>query len=169
MEFCELIRKRGSIRGYRPDPVRDEDIAYVCEAFRLAPTACNLQPFGLVVIHTEGRKEELSRIYRAEWFTQAPVVICACEKPGEAWSRSDGKSYADVDAAIAFDHLVLAATDRGLGTCWIGAFNPDAAKEILRLPKGVEPIFFTPLGYPAAQPRPKKRKDLSEIVHYEHW
>ena len=169
MEFNELILLRGSIRGYTGEPVSEEDLAYVLEAFRMAPTACNLQPFGLIVIHTEGKKEELSRIYRADWFTQAPIVICACDFPRDAWSRSDGKNYADMDIAIAFDHLILAAADRGLGTCWIGAFDPAAAHEVLNLPKGVEPIFFTPLGHPAVGPRPKKRKEISDIVRYETW
>jgi nitroreductase len=67
------------------------------------------------------------------------------------------------------DHLILAATERGLGTCWIGAFNPDAAREILGLPGGVEPIAFTPLGYPADKPGYKTRKSLDEMVRYEHW
>jgi len=71
--------------------------------------------------------------------------------------------------AIVMDHLILAATDAGLGTCWIGAFNPAAAKEVLGLPAGVEPVAFTPLGYPNAEPRPKQRLSLEELVHYERW
>jgi nitroreductase len=81
----------------------------------------------------------------------------------------DGKVYVDVDAAIAMDHLVLAATDVGLGTCWIAAFDPDAAREVLGLPEGVEPIAFTPLGYPADKPRTKKRKSLDDLVRYDGW
>jgi nitroreductase len=81
----------------------------------------------------------------------------------------DNKNYSEVDVTIAMDHLVLAATDLGLGTCWIAAFDPVAAREALGLPNGVEPIAFTPLGYPADQPRPKKRKALSELVRYERW
>lgn len=64
---------------------------------------------------------------------------------------------------------ILAATDLGLGTCWISAFNPGAAREILGLPDDVEPIAFTPLGYPADRPRPKMRRSLSELVRYDHW
>jgi len=74
-----------------------------------------------------------------------------------------------VDVAIAMDHLILAATDLGLGTCWIGAFDPVATREILGLPDDVEPVAFTPLGYPADEPRPKRRKPLEELVRYEHW
>jgi nitroreductase len=84
----------------------------------------------------------------------------------EAWTRIDGKNYADVDTAIAMDHLILAAADQGLGTCWVAAFNPPAAREILRLSRDEEPVAFTPLGYPADEWKPKKRKALSSFVRY---
>jgi nitroreductase len=74
-----------------------------------------------------------------------------------------------VDVAIVMDHLILEATNQGLGTCWIAAFNAKAAREILRLPDEVEPLIFTPLGYPADVPGPKERKPLAAMVRYEHW
>jgi nitroreductase len=169
MEFSELIRKRYSVRAYKPDPVEEEKLEKVLEAMRLAPTATNNQAFQFLVIHTEGREKELRRIYKRQFFTDAPLVICAAGIPAENWVRKDGKNYNDVDVAIAMDHLILAATNEGLGTCWIGAFDAQAAKEVLGLPEGVEPIVFTPLGYPAGEPKAKKRKDLSELVRYEHW
>ena len=100
---------------------------------------------------------------------QAPLVIAMCAVADEGWSRSDGKPYADVDAAIAMDHLVLAATGLGLGTCWIAAFDPAAAREVLGLPEGVEPVVFTPLGYPADEPREKKRRPMEDLVRLERW
>jgi nitroreductase len=169
MEFSELIEKRYSVRAYKPHPVDDERLHQVLQAARLAPTAANRQPFQLIVIHTEGREAELKRIYNRDWFVQAPLVICACGVPAQGWVRRDGKSYCDVDVAIAMDHLILAAADAGLGTCWIGAFDPDAAREVLGLPDDVEPVAFTPLGYPADRLSPKKRKPLSELVRYENW
>jgi nitroreductase len=87
----------------------------------------------------------------------------------QSWIRRDGKNYADVDVTIAMDHLILAATNLGLGTCWVAAFDPAATREVLHLPAGVEPIAFTPLGYPADQPGTKARKALSELVRYERW
>jgi len=170
VKFSELVTKRYSVRAYKPDPVEDEKLQQVLEAARMAPTAANRQPFQIILIHTAGREAELSRIYGRDWFTQAPLVICACGIPSQGWTRSgDGKSYTDVDVAIVVDHLTLAATDVGLGTCWIAAFDPVAAREVLGLPDGVEPIAFTPLGYPADQLGPKKRKALSELVRYEGW
>jgi len=169
MEFAELIKSRYSVRAYRPDPVEEEQLQGVLQAARLAPTAANRQAIQLVVVHTRGREEELGRIYDKDWFVVAPIIICACGIPAENWVRNDGKNYNDVDVAIAMDHLILAAADAGLGTCWIGAFDPEATKEILGLPEGVVPIAFTPLGYPAVEPGRKKRKDLSELVRYERW
>ena len=157
------------MRAYSSDTVPEDKLTSVLEAARLAPTAANRQAFQLVVIHTGGREAELHKIYGRDWFTQAPVVICACGMPAENWVRRDGKNYNDVDVAIVMDHLTLAAADVGLGTCWIGAFDPDAAREVLGLPDGVEPVAFTPLGYPKDTPRPKKRKALDELVRYERW
>jgi len=169
MEFLELAKKRYSCRAYRSDPIEDEKLQQVLEAAQLAPTACNLQPFQLIVIHTKGREAELRRIYNSSWFTQAPIVICACAIPSESWKRRDGKNYCEVDVTIAMDHLIMAATDLDLGTCWVGAFNPDEAKRILKLPEGVEPVAFTPLGYPDDQTGIKDRKSIKELIRYEHW
>ena len=124
---------------------------------------------GSVNIHTLGREAELRRIYDQAWFVQAPVVICACTIPNKAWVRRDGKNYSDVDVAIAMDHLVLAATNLGLGSCWIAAFDPTAAREVLGLPDSVAPIAFTPIGYANNEPGPKRRKTLNELVKYENW
>ena len=169
MDVFEAISSRYSVRGYKPDPVSDELLGKVLGAARQAPTAANRQPFRLIVIHTRGRETELARIYPRPWFTQAPLVIAVVAVPGEAWRRVDGKLYDEVDATIAMDHLILAATELGLGTCWIAAFDPTAAREVLGLPKTVEPIAFTPLGYPADRPSGKKRKPLKDLVRYGHW
>jgi nitroreductase len=169
MEFSALIKARYSVRAYKSDPVEEAALQQVLEAARLAPTAANRQPFQLIVIHTAGREAELLRIYDDPWFVQAPLIVCACGLAGQGWVRMDGKPYVDVDVAIMMDHLILAATDLGLGTCWIAAFDPAAAREVLGLPEGVEPIAFTPLGYPADRRRPKKRKALPELVRYERW
>jgi nitroreductase len=96
MEFNELIASRYSVRAYKPDPVEDNKLRMVLEAARLAPTAANRQPFQLVVARTQGREAELRRIYHRDWFTQAPLVICAVGIPPQSWVRSDNKRYLDV-------------------------------------------------------------------------
>jgi nitroreductase len=170
MEYSDLIAKRYSVRAYKPDPVEDEKLHKVLEAARLAPTAANRQPFQIIVIHTRGREEELHKIYYRDWFIQAPLLLCACGVPSQGWVRSaDHRRYLDVDVAIIMDHLILEATNQGLGTCWVAAFNAPAARQALALPDEIEPLIFTPLGYPADQLGQKERKPLGDLVRYEHW
>jgi nitroreductase len=175
MSFLDLARRRYSVRRYRPDPVPDDLLATVLEAARVAPTAANRQPFRVIVIHTAGREADLRRIYDRDWFVRAPLVLCVCAVRGEAWARTmyDGRSHADVDAAIVMDHMVLAAADLGLGTCWIAAFDPAAAREVLGIPPEGEPMLFTPLGWPAADEgasaRHLQRRPLEELVRHERW
>jgi nitroreductase len=170
MTFLELAKRRYSVRAYRADPIEDDKLNAVLEAARLAPTAANRQPIRVLVIRTEGREEELKRIYGRDWFVQPPIVLCVCTVDDEAWvRRQDGRTSVDIDAAIVMDHMVMAATSLDLGTCWIAAFAPDAAREVLQLPDGVTPIVFSPLGYPADQPGPKRRKELADLVKYDRW
>jgi nitroreductase len=169
MEYFKLIQNRYSVRAYKPDPVDDKKLAKILEAARLAPTASNRQPFRLIITKTAGKVEELKKVYKGAWFVQAPLVICACGVANEAWVRVDGKNYLDVDVAIVVDHLILAARNEGLGTCWIAAFNQLAAREFFALPDDIEPIILTPLGYPADMPPIKQRKPIDQLVYYEQW
>ena len=170
MEYSELIATRYSVRAYRPDPVEDGKLQAVLEAARLAPTAANRQPIQLVVMLTAGREEEIGKIYHRSWFVQAPLVIAVCAISSQAWVRESDRFNARlIDAAIVADHLILAAANLGLGTCWVAAFNVEAARSVLQLPAEAEPVIFTPLGYPADLPGPKIRKSLTDLVRYEHW
>ncbi len=166
MDFFELIARRYSVRAYAPRDVEQDKLDRVLEAARLAPTAANRQPFRVLVIHTATIKQELRRVYHREWFREAPLVLCVCGLPELGWIRGDGTSYLAVDAAIVMDHMILAATDLGLGTCWIANFNAEAAREILQLNADEEPLLLTPLGYSADQPAPKERKPISALVRY---
>ncbi len=171
MEFYDVINARYSSRAYRKQAVPDDALQRILEAFATAPTTANRQALGLVVIETAGREDELKRINSASWFhSQAPLLLAACSIPGQTWKREDGETFADVDVAIAMDHLILAATAEGLGTCWVGAFDYAAAREVLGLPEGVEPVAFTPLGYSADVPRGRREKrPAGELVHYGRW
>ncbi len=166
MDFRELVARRYSVRAYKQKDVEEESLNRILEAARLAPTASNLQPFQIIVVRTAGREKELRRIYWRDWFVQAPIVICVCGLPGQAWVRKDGRNYCDIDAAIVMDHMILAATELGLGTCWIAAFDAAVAREVLAIPAGVEPLLFTPLGYAADEPVLKERKPLANLVRF---
>jgi nitroreductase len=167
MDFFDVVKNRYSVRAYKKDSVDKDKIDKILKTAQAAPTAVNFQPFKITVIETKGREEELKKIYVREWFSQAPYVLCVSILPDTAWVRRDGRKYADVDAGIVMDHIILAATALGLGTCWIGNFNVDAAKEFLKLEEGMEPLLFTPLGYPADENKHIKRKPLEELVEYK--
>jgi nitroreductase len=169
MDLIDLINKRYSVRAYKSIPIEEEKLIQVLNAARLAPTASNRQPFQIIVIHTKSREDDLLTIYQRNWFIQAPLVICLCGISANAWTRKDNKKYLDVDVAIVMDHMILAATDLGLGTCFIADFDVMNASRVLQLPDYVEPLLFTPLGYPDDFPNLKKRKNLEELVRYEHW
>ena len=164
MEFYEVISKRRSIRAYKKDTVEDSKLSRILNAARLAPTAANRQPYSLIVVKDEETKQKLKDAYSQEWVFTAPVIVCACALPDDAWKRNDGKGYVDVDVAIAMDHLILAASAEGLGTCWIAAFKPEVVREVLNIPDNMEPLVLTPLGYPETIPEPTFRKPLEEMV-----
>lgn len=166
MDFYNVIEERHSARAYLDTPVEKEKLDRILRAAQLAPTAVNFQAFKIYVISTEGKKEILKSVYHRDWFSEPPYVLLVCTDKDKCWVRRDGKDYGDVDSAIVMDHIILAATAEGLGTCWIGAFDEKAAREAFGLPESYEPVAFTPLGYEKSTSFEKKRKDLSELVVY---
>jgi len=167
MEFIDVITKRYSVRGYLDKEVEKEKLEYVLKAATIAPTGVNAQPFKVYVIDTKKHKESLSKIYGAKWFVEAPYVLCVVAVIDQAWTRPwDKKNIADIDATIVMDHMILAAQDVGLGTCYIGAFKKQEAHRFLNLEENEEAVLFTPLGYPNAEPRDTPRKELDEFVVY---
>ncbi len=170
MSFLELAKKRYSVRNYKETPVEKEKILAVIEAARLAPSAVNYQPWHFIVVTDEKVKEKIAESYPRDWFKKAPAIIVACGKHAESWKRMDGKDHCDIDVAIAVEHMTLAAADMGLGTCWICAFNAKKCHEALGLPEDVEVIALLPLGYPADDRIPvKKRKNIDEIMSWEKY
>ena len=171
MKFVELAKKRRSIRNFKPDAVPDEVLNEILQAGVLAPTAKNLQPFQFIVVRASSGLDALAAAYPAPFFREAPVAIVACVEQEQGWvrNRHDDKNYADVDTAIAVDHMSLAATDLGLGTCWIGAYDPTAVSEAMELPEGVSPLAILLVGYANEVGRNKNRKSLKELVRYERW
>ncbi len=169
MSFLDLVNKRFSVRAYQSTPVPEAVMMQVLEAGRLAPSAANRQPWRFVLVQDAEQRRALGVAYPREWFWQAPAIIVVCLESGRAWVRADGKNYADVDGAIALDHMTLCAADLGLGTCWIGAFDAAKVRNTLGLPAGVEPLAMTPVGYPSDPVRAKTRKPMSEVLHRDRW
>lgn len=168
-ELYALAANRFSCRSYSPAPVPDDDLMAVLEVVRLAPSACNRQPWLFIIANGDDEREAVSRSYPREWIKTAPVYIIACGLHDQAWHRpADGKDHTDVDVSIAVEHLCLAATSLHLATCWVCNFDPDVIRHAFRLPHGVEPIAIIPLGYPAesTEAPTKNRKALTEIIRH---
>jgi nitroreductase len=169
MDFQELIRARRNLRGYKPDPIPEDVLRRILSAGRIAPTAANLQPFHLIVVTEPDMRARMKAVYDRDWFYTAPVIVVGCVEPGHAWQRTDGFNAAEMDLAIVMDHLILAAVEEGLGTCWVCAFNEAKAKEVLGVPPDVRVLAMTPIGYPDAGPRPFVRLSLEDLVRKERW
>ncbi len=169
MQLIDLIKKRYSVRSYQDKPVEPEKLEKVLEAARFAPTAKNLQPFRFIVIENDIDKQHVMNAYPRKWASEVPIFIVVCVDHAQAWRRPDGKSYGDLDAAIAVDHMTLAAAELGLGTCWVGYFDAYMLSQALKLPEGIEPVVVLPIGYPKTEEVPErhlKRKSLDELVEY---
>ena len=160
VEFFELIEKRKSVRKYRTDPVPREKIIEVLEAARIAPSGGNRQPWHFIVVQDQRMRTALA--VGQEWAAKAPVMIVGLV------DRRTQASYYYNDMGIAFEHIVLAAADLGLGTCWMGMMRRnEEARGLLAIPEELEVIVQTPLGYPDEKPTPRDRKPLAEIVSWE--
>lgn len=164
MNLLELVKNRYSCRAYLPQPIEPEKLDYIMECVRFAPSAVNRQPWRFHIITDEADRQKLCQCYNREWFATAPTVIMASIKHDEEWVRSDGKHHGNIDIAIAVEHLCLAATEQGLGTCWVCNFDPELCHKQFNIPSNEEVAVLIPIGYPADQPKEKIRKDMDAIV-----
>lgn len=177
MEFADVVSSRKSVRDFSDKEVEEEKLTKILEAARLAPSWANKQCCKYIVVKDKAKIQELAGGYNG-WLKKAPVVLAACADPKESGSHN-GMDYYLVDVGISMQQLVLAATDLGLGTCWIGGFEESKIKRILMVPEKIRVVALTPVGYPAdANMRSKiiktivgmdKRKPLAELVHQEKW
>ena len=168
MEFDDVIRRRYSVRSFTREKVDRNFILEILEAARMAPSAVNYQPWHFIVMSEPENLADIQEVYPRNWFREAPVCILVCADHSQSWKRkSDGKDFADVDVAIAIDHLVLKATELGLGSCWVCNFDSALTRKKFQLPDYIEPIAIIPLGYTTSEASPKTRKSLSELVHWE--
>ena len=164
--LLELIEARYSARAYEQRPVEQEKIDYILECARLAPSAVNFQPWKFILVESEEKRTALHAGYAQEWFQQAPLYIVVCGDHSQSWTRKkDSHDHADIDAAIAAEHICLAATEVGLGSCWVCNFRPAIVSEVLGIDgETVYPVAIIPIGYATDTPTLKKRKALEEIL-----
>lgn len=150
MDVMEAIRTRRSVRSYRSDPIPDPLRENLEEALQLAPSACNYQPWHFIMVSDNELREQVASACREQMFmAEAPLIVVGCAVPEQAYQTMGGYwNSAVVDVSIAMDHLMLAAAEAGLGTCWIGAFDEKEVRDILKIPDDVTVVALTPVGYP---------------------
>lgn len=183
MDTLEVIRNRRSIRKYKPDPVDEETLNIVLEAARLAPSWANTQCWRFIVVRDDATKAFLADTMRpnpdlgtnpaTDAVRTAPVVIVACAEKGVSGYfhgqavTDKGEYWYMFDVAIAMQNLMLAAASLGLGTVHVGLFDTAKVEKYLEIPDNYCVVEMTPLGYPEYQPKPRPRKELSDIVYFE--
>jgi nitroreductase len=181
MQTLEVINSRKSIRRYQETPVEKETIEKLLEAAIRAPSAANRQCWRFVAVTDKEIIAGLTKFNMAfnAWLKDAPAVIVVCADPEESTDLND-LPYFMWDSALAMHNLVLAATDMGLGTCYLAAYKEDKVKELLGIPENIRVVCMTPLGYPTEKRSvgekltkivtgSSKRKPLSEVAHWDKW
>lgn len=164
MNLKDLCTLRQSCRQYKSEPVPQEKLEYIKECVRLAPSAVNRQPWFFVLIDDEPRLSQVKACYGREWIQEAPIIVVCCVNRTEAWTRAcDQHNHADIDIAIATEHLCLAASEQGLGNCWVCNFDVEKLKATGIVPAGYDPAVLVPIGWPADELRPKTRKAMDEV------
>lgn len=171
MDVFEAVRVRRSIRAYEPTSIPREKLEKILEAARLAPSANNIQPWHFIVVSDPEKREKLAKAPFARFLKEAPIIIVGCgdQKASPKWFM--------VDAAIAMQNMVLTATSEGLGTCWVGSFDEDQVREMLKIPENYRVIALLALGYPRKKIDVqgkilhllRQRKKLKEIVSFEEF
>ena len=173
MEFYDVIKTRRSVRRFSKKAVPDDVLGKVLEAARIAPSGNNRQPWRFVVVKEPQKKEKIAHAsYDQDFVAEAPVVVICCSikctSGYEPWRDEAGRR----DAIIAIDHLILAARNEGLGTCWVGAIHDQQIKQIVKVPDDVDIVMVIPLGYPASKSdfrEVSQRKRIDEICFFEEY
>ncbi len=170
MDFITMAKQRCSVRSYSDKKVEPEKLEKILQAAHVAPTAANLQPIHLIAVQSENC---LAKIGKAANIYGAPLAVIVCADRNKAWVRSyDQKQTGDIDASILTDHMMLQATELGLGSVWICYFKPDVLRQEFQLPDHLEPVNILAVGYadkPLADPErhQKTRIPLKELVSYD--
>ncbi len=154
MDFNEVIARRRSIRKYKADPVPDAKLRKLQEALRLAPSAANRQEYAFIFVRDARKRQQIAaEAGHQDFLGQAPVLMAAVCEPGRAF-----------DVAIAVDHMILAAANEGLGTCWVGWFEREPVKRVLGIPDSKDVPILVPIGYADEVPEARPRKPLGDLI-----
>jgi len=177
LEFSELVKKRRSIHFFTEEPVTEEELTYIFESAKWAPSAGNVQPTRyLVVRNTENRTKVLESttgiigINPQNFILKAPVhVIVLTDINAYKGRQSDIRSelFCIQDSAAATMNLLLAVADLGLGACWVGLFDEDSLRDAFQIPTHLKPVAIIPIGHTKSKEKPRKRKQLKEFVFYK--
>ena len=158
LNFEEVLLKRRSIRKYKDTPIPRDKILKILEAARIAPSASHKQPWHFIVVED---KETIKQLAKSEWAAKAPVMIVGLA------DQEASPNWCSNDLGIAFEHVALAATNLGLGTCWMGQTGrEDLIRRLLGVPEKFKPVAVMPIGVPDETPAPKERKSLDAIVSW---
>lgn len=169
MTFKELSELRYSVRNYTNEPISKQQLDYILECARLAPSAVNFQPWHFYVVTKPEDCQRICECYKREWIQTAPMFIVCTILHDQAWTRKkDSKPHGNIDIAIAAEHICLAAAEQGLGTCWVCNFDAERCAAILNLGENEEAAVIIPIGHiaPDSAPAPKQRKTMEEIVTF---
>ncbi len=172
MEYEKLIAERYSVREFKNEHLPDECIAKILDAAHKAPTGCNYQPQRILVLNTDESIEKLKKCTKCHF--DAPAAMLVCYNEDESWKRRyDNALSAPVDAAIVATHMILAAHNIGVGSCWVMHFDPMAMKQAFRIPDNIKPLALLVMGYPAYTATPhefhSKFRPMEEIVVYNQF
>ena len=179
IDFLSLVKNRQSDRAYLDKPVEQEKLLNCLEAARLAPSACNSQPWTFIIVNDADLKNKVAEatantLLPLNHFTkQAPIHVVIVQESAKLVTKIGGaikdKEYPLIDIGIAAEHFCLQAASEGLGTCILGWFNEKKIRKLLKIPSNKRPLLIITLGYPAKPTREKKRKDFNEIVRYNSY
>ena len=172
MDFAKLISERYSVRSFKPGHLPQETIDTILKAGHIAPTGCNNQPQRILVLNTDETIEKLRSCTKSHF--NAPTALLICHNKNESWKREfDGALASPVDAAIVTTHMMLAARDIGVGSCWVMHFDPFAMRKTFDIPEEIEPLALLMMGYPSDDAKPavmhENKRPMDEVVFYGHF
>ena len=167
-DFLGMTRDRWSVRKFAPEQIRDDDMARILEAGRNAPSACNYQPQRILVLQSP---EAIAKIRSlTHWAFNAPTVLLACADTAMSWKNVDGCDSAEVDTAIALDHMMMEAWELGVGSTWVRGFDARVMHAAFGLPATWKVVALMPMGYPAENARPSnwhfRRQPIENLCQF---